>query len=323
MSTTITESITRASPHFSVKELKPGFGAEIHGLDFTNGATEEDQHLVEDLVKKYGVIVLRKTNLVDETHIQLARMFGELDDVKPYNKAGRKNRLKYDELFDVGNIESDGSIVSPDSPRAQANRGNSFFHVDSSFNPRRAGYSLLLSHELPPPGTGGATEFCDTRGAWSGLDESTKADLIANDYVACHSILHSKKLAAPEHFANIKPEDHPMGRHKLVQLHERSGRMNLYLAMHIHHIEGLDPEQSKVLFEKLFNHSVQDKYCVTVEWKDAGDLVVWDNTCTMHRAVGGEFAYKYKRDMRRATVHDDSSQAWGLNEHTDVRQGLP
>ncbi|RSL61009.1 hypothetical protein CEP54_006436 [Fusarium duplospermum] len=118
MSTAITENIILASVHLSVNELKSGFGAEIHGLDFANGATEEDGRLIEELVKKYGVIVLRRIKLVDETHIQLARMLGELDDVKPYNKAGRKNRLNHDELFDVGNIESDGSIVSPDSPRA-------------------------------------------------------------------------------------------------------------------------------------------------------------------------------------------------------------
>lgn len=272
---------------------------------------------------KYGVVVVRNTNLTDETHIQLALKFGELDDVKPYNKAGRKNRLKYDELFDVGNIEADGSIVDPKSPRAQANRGNSYFHVDSSFNPRRAGYSLLLAHELPPPGTGGNTEFCDTRSAWADLDDKTKAELVEKDYIACHSILHSKKLAAPEHFANVNPADHPMGRHRLVQMHERSKRMNLYLAMHIHHIEGLDSQQSDELFSNLFRHATQDKYRVMVEWHNVGDMIIWDNTCTMHRAVGGEFSYKYRRDMRRATVHDDSSQAWGLNEHTDIRQGLP
>lgn len=261
--------------------------------------------------------------MTDESHIELARKFGELDDVKPYNKAGRKNRLKYDELFDVGNIEADSTIVSPDSPRAQAGRGNSLFHVDSSFNPRRAGYSLLLSHELPPASTGGSTEFCDTRSAWDGLDEGTKRYLLENDYIACHSILHSKKLAAPEHFANIEPADYPMGRHKLVQQHERSGRINLYIAKHIHHIEGLEQEESSALFEKLFNHATQDKYRAMVEWHNVGDLIIWDNTCMMHRAVGGEFAYKFKRDMRRATVHDNSSQAWGLNEHSDIRQGLP
>lgn len=68
------------------------------------------------------MVVLRNTNLTDETHIELARTFGELDDVKPYIAAGRKNRLKYDELFDVSNIEEDGSLVDPESPRGQANK---------------------------------------------------------------------------------------------------------------------------------------------------------------------------------------------------------
>ena len=66
--------------------------------------------------------MFRETQLQDETHIALGRQFGELDDVKPYISAGRKNRLKYDELFDVSNVEADGSIVDTDSPRGQANK---------------------------------------------------------------------------------------------------------------------------------------------------------------------------------------------------------
>ena len=134
---------------------------------------------------------------------------------------------------------------------------------------------------------------------------------------------HSRKVAAPEAFADINPLDYPMGRHKIVQRHEPSGRMNLYIAAHIHHIEGLEPEKSQELFNQLFNHATQDKYTVEIPWESPGDLVIWDNTCTMHRAIGGSFQGRYKRDMRRTTVHDASSQAWGLNEHTDVRQGLP
>ncbi|KAF5675286.1 C6 transcription factor, partial [Fusarium denticulatum] len=107
----------------------------------------------------YGVVVMRETKLDDASYISLARRFGELDDVKPYNKAGRVHRLAYNELFDIGNMEHDGSIVDPSSPRAQANRGNSLFHVDLSFNPCQAGYSLLLSHELPPRGTGKPADY--------------------------------------------------------------------------------------------------------------------------------------------------------------------
>jgi alpha-ketoglutarate-dependent 2,4-dichlorophenoxyacetate dioxygenase len=60
-----------------------------------------------------------------------------------------------------------------------------------------------------------------------------------------------------------------------------------------------------------------------VEWENEGDLVVWDNTAVMHRARGGEYEGKWRRDMRRATVHDDSIHAWGLNEKSNIRMGLP
>lgn len=195
--------------------------------------------------------------------------------------------------------------------------------MDSSFNPRRAAYSLLLAHELPQSGMGGHTSFADTRAAFDDLSTELKEELLANDYVACHSIHHSRKLAAPEAFAGVNPLDHPMGRHKLVQRHEASGRMNLYIAAHVHHIEGLAPEKSQALFNNLFKHATRDENTIEIKWHAPGDLVLWDNTCTMHRAVGGPFLRKYKRDMRRTTVHDMSSTAWGLNEHTDIRQGLP
>jgi alpha-ketoglutarate-dependent 2,4-dichlorophenoxyacetate dioxygenase len=99
--------------------------------------------------------------------------------------------------------------------------------------------------------------------------------------------------------------------------------MNLYIAAHAHHIEGMDPEKSRALLDMLYEHAKQPRHILEIEWESVGDLILWDNTCTMHRAVGGAFEGKHRRDMRRATVHDGSSYAWGLNEHTDVRQGLP
>jgi alpha-ketoglutarate-dependent 2,4-dichlorophenoxyacetate dioxygenase len=85
--------------------------------------------------------------------------------------------------------------------------------------------------------------------------------------------------------------------------------MNLYKASHIHRIEGLEEEESQKVFHKLYNHAKQENYVVSIDWKDVGDVTIWDNTCTMHRAVAGPFLYKYRRNMRRATVHDSSSQA--------------
>ncbi|OQE32784.1 hypothetical protein PENFLA_c001G04959 [Penicillium flavigenum] len=312
-----------AFSHISVKPLHPTFGAEISGVDFSSPLKDEVFKEIYQAVTKYGVIVFRSTGLTDEGHIAFSKKFGELDDVKPYIAAGRKNRLKYAELFDVSNVEADGSILDPNSPRTQANKGNNLFHVDSSFNPRRAGYSLLLAHELPPSSIGAHTAFADTRTAFDDLPQELKEQLLAKDYIACHSMHHSRKVAAPEAFAQLNPLDYPMGRHKLAQRHEASDRMNLYIAAHVHHIEGLPPDESQALFDQLYKHATRDDNTLEIEWKAPGDLVIWDNTCTMHRAVGASFLWKYKRDMRRTTVHDSSPTAWGLNEHTDVRQGLP
>lgn len=200
-------------------------------------------------------------------------------------------------------------------------QGNSLFHVDSSFNPRRAGYSLLRAHELPPKGTGGNTEYADTRTAYDDIPEDLKEELLEKEYIVCHSLYHSRKLAAPEALPGVNPEDHFLSRHKLIQRHEPSGRMNLYIASHAHHIEGVSAEKSKELLSTLYAHACQPRYVVSIDWQNNGDLLLWDNTCVMHRAAGGSFEGKFKRDMRRTTVHDGSAHAWGLNEKSTDRMG--
>lgn len=275
---------------------------------------------------QYGVLVFRKTSLTDETHIDLAARFGELDDITPYIKLGKPNRLASPYIFDVSNLEADGSVAPITSHRHAMNKGNTLFHVDSSFNPRRAGYSLLRAAQLPPPDCrGGATEFADSRTAFDDLPKDLKEELKKKNYVAAHSLIHSRKTASPEYLADIDPEAHFMSRHRLVQIHEPSGRWNLYIASHLHHIEDIEGGRpaSDALREKLYRHATQKKYVVSVDWENEGDLMVWDNTCVMHRATTGDYEGKYARDLRRATVHDGSSQAWGLNEQSDVRQGYP
>lgn len=183
---------------------------------------------------------------------------------------------------------------------------------------------MLRAVELPPPGTGGNTDFADSRTAFDELPESLKEELLSKDYVGAHCLAHSRKTAAPEFFKDLDPKDSKMHKHRLVQTHEPSGRTNLYVAAHCHHLEGegLNEQKSTELLKKLMDHVTQKKYTVTVPWKNPSDLVIWDNTAVLHRAAGGEFEGKYRRDLRRTTVHDASSQAWGLNDHVDSRQGF-
>jgi len=316
-------SPTNEDPEFKtiqIKKLHSTFGAEISGINFQEPIPDEQFQEILRVSAKYGVTVFRKTGLDDKSHVEFSRRFGDLDDIKPYLQKGRKLRYDYYEIFDAGNLDEDGTILSPDSARAQYNKGNGLFHVDSSFNPRRASYSILRAVVLPPPGNGGNTDFADTRTAFDDLPEDLKQTLLKKDYVAAHSLHHSRKVAAPEFFKDVDPTTLKMYQHKLVQTHEPSGRINLYIAAHAHHIEGLPKEQSDELLKTLLDHATQDKYTFSVDWRDPGDMVIWDNTAVMHRA--GEFRAPYVRDMRRTTVHDASSTAWGLNKEGEVKHGF-
>ncbi|KAF2474093.1 taurine catabolism dioxygenase [Lindgomyces ingoldianus] len=306
----------------TVKELHPSYAAEVIGADFMD-MSDEQLREIKAAMAKYGVLVFRNTGMTDDEHVVFSSKIGELDNVKRYLTSGRKLRYKHFELFDAGNVDEDGNPIHPDAPRSHYNRGNALFHVDSSFNPRRASWSLLRAVELPPPGMGGETEFADSRTAWDELDESLKKELLEKDYIGAHTLLHSRKSGSPEYFKDLDPTSQPMTRHKLVQTHEPSGRTNLYIAAHCHHLETAEGpipgDESNALLKKLMDHVTQPKYVLSVDWFNESDMVAWDNTCVMHRATGGSFEGKFRRDMRRTTVHDDSTTAWGLNAGQEAR----
>jgi alpha-ketoglutarate-dependent 2,4-dichlorophenoxyacetate dioxygenase len=173
---------------------------------------------------------------------------------------------------------------------------------------------------LPPPTAGGNTGFVDTRTAFADLPDDLQKTLIEKEYIVAHSLHHSRKVAAPEFFAHVDPTTFKMNKHRLVQLHEPSGRINLYIAAHAHHIENLPAAESTQLLKELMDHATQEKYMMSFQWKNVSDLVIWDNTAVMHRA--GKLTGRWKRDMRRTTVHDDSSQAWGLNSREEKNPGF-
>jgi hypothetical protein len=79
-------------------------------------------HALTTQPNQWAVLVFRSTSLDDKGHVEFSRLFGELDDVKPYLAAGRKNRFAYDEIFDVSNQEDDGRIVAVDSKRDHLSR---------------------------------------------------------------------------------------------------------------------------------------------------------------------------------------------------------
>ena len=155
------------------------------------------------------------------------------------------------------------------------------------------------------PKEGGATWFADTRSAYEDLSQTMKDRL--EGLAGINSLWWSRKLAD----ADIDEEEiHKSfkAKHPLVHVHRGSGRKALFIAAHTMDIEGRVPEKGRILIRELIKHCTQPQYIYHISYAP-GDLVIWDNLCSMHH--GGEFDYRHdKRDMRRTTVRE------GTEPHT-------
>ena len=274
----------------------PSFCAEVVGVDFS---TPLDPATVTEIVAgmdRYGVCVFRSTGLDDARHIEFSRLLGELEYAPTPTLFGKVVvRFAHRELFDAGNLDATGNIVR-DERRRLFNKGNALWHTDSSFNAHRASYSLLLAHEVPP--AGGDTQFADMRAAYDALPATTQVKL--ENLVAEHWLWHSRMLAGYPEPTEAERAAKPPSHHKLVQRHP-SGRKTLFLAKHASHIVGWPIEAGRQLLTELIDFATQPQFVRAVNWEQPGDLVIWDNRCTMHRAT--PFAdTTHRRDMRRTTV---------------------
>jgi len=281
----------------TVKVLGSDFVAEVHGVDFAKPVAPATIAEITDVLDRYGVAVFRDTGLDDRRHVEFSRQFGELE-MAPKLFGAQRARFSHPELFDAGNVDREGQILM-DERRRLYNKGNALWHTDSSFNPHRAAYSLLLAHRLPP--VGGDTEFADMRAAYAALPEATRSAI--DDLVAEHWLWHSRLLAGYPTPTAAEKAAKPPSRHRLVQYHYGAGVKTLYLAAHASHIVGWPETKGRALLNDLMEFATQSRFTSAVRWDQPGDMVIWDNRSTMHRATAFDDQL-YPRDMRRTTVYD-------------------
>ena len=278
----------------TVKPILPRFGAEVSGVDITRPLDEATQREIIAVQDQYGITVWRNTGLTDETHVAFSRIFGHLE-LAP-RPPGRPARYEHQELFDAGNLDPEGNIITNEMIRLHK-KGDRLWHTDSSFMTLRSAYSLLLCHEAPP--VAGETWFADTRSAYEDLPQATK-DRIEH-LEADHSIWWSRKMAGYP-FTEEEVEARPAARHPLVHVHSGSGRKTMYVAAHAKDIVGMPKEEGRALLKELIAFATQPQYVFSVRYQP-GDMVIWDNLCSMHR--GGDFdEVNHRRDMRRTTVRE-------------------
>ena len=288
--------------------ILPQFGAEMSGIDITQPLDEATQKAVVAAQNRWGITVWRDTGLTDESHIAFSRIFGHME-LAPLI-AGRKSRFSHRELFDAGNLDSDGNIVADEMVRLHK-KGDQIWHTDSSFMEVRSAYSLLLCHEAPP--VGGLTWFADTRTAYDDLPQAMKDPL--ERLQVRHSLWWSRKMAGyPLTEEEIDAKPHAI--HPLVHIHAGSGRKALFIGAHGRDIVGMQRDEGRALLKELTDFATQPKYLFSVSYKP-GDMVIWDNLCSMHRG-GGFDMINHRRDMRRTTIREGAPPTTPDDPFTDM-----
>ncbi len=279
----------------AVIQRHPHLGAEIRGVDLTQPVEPDVFAGIEAAFNRHSVLIFPDQPITDEQQMAFSLLFGSLE-VNP-NYAGQKPRVRR-EIADISNLDHDGKILELGNPRRVFNRGNQLWHTDSSFKRVPAKCSLLSAREVPP--TGGETEFADMRAAYDALSEERKRAL--KGLVVEHSIFRSRSQIGFSNFNDEIFKELPPVQQVLVRRHPGSGRWGLYLASHASHVIGWPIEEGSKLIEELIAFATQPQFVYQHRWR-VGDLVMWDNRCTMHRGRTYDET-NHRRVLHRTTVSD-------------------
>ncbi|WP_051953348.1 TauD/TfdA dioxygenase family protein [Xenophilus azovorans] len=279
----------------TVQSLGRTFVGSVTGVALET-ITPEQFAQVEAAFHQHAVLVFRGQRLSDEGQLRFSRMFGPLQ--KRSNYARDRERLTSDEMMDISNIDADGKLFPPDARQRAMNMGDRLWHTDGTFQQIPSLISLLYAHEVAPEG--GNTEFADMRAAYDALSPERKAEY--EPLVLEHDLFRSREQVGFQEFNPDVRALRPPAKQVLVRRHERTGRRSLYLASHATRVVGRGLEEGRALLQQLIEEATRPEFVHAHPWQP-GDLVMWDNRCTMHRARPFD-DLRHRRVMQRTTVID-------------------
>lgn len=273
------------------------FAAEVSPIVLRDVHDRDTLEQIRAGMDEYAVLVFHEQFLTDDEHIAFAQRFdGELH-TKTGISALQKSRLGNEALADISNLDETGNILKSDDRRRMYGLGNRLWHTDASFQDPPGRYSMLSAKVVPP--IGADTQFADMRAAYDALSAELKAQL--EGLRVHHSIAYSRQVLGFEF--SEKEQDMLKGAvHPLIRLLPGSGRKSLYVASHASRIIDWPVPEGRLLLRELIEHATQPQFVYRHTWRE-GDLVIWDNRATMHRAT--PFADgNFRRELRRVTTLD-------------------
>jgi alpha-ketoglutarate-dependent 2,4-dichlorophenoxyacetate dioxygenase len=279
------------------RKLHPHFVAEVGPVDLRRVHDPDTLARIRAAMDKFAVLVFHDQPFADDEHLAFAQRLDGLLHTKLGSSALVKNRFGNEALGDISNLDESGEVMKSDNRRRMYGLGNRLWHTDASFQDPPGRYSMLSAKVVPP--VSADTEYADMRAAYDALDGHMKARL--EGLRVHHSIAHSRQTLGFE-FSQDEQEALKGAVHPLIRTIPRSGRKSLYVASHASRIIDWPVPEGRLLLRDLMEHATQPEFVYRHAWR-VGDLVIWDNRATMHRARPFDDT-KYRRELRRVTTLD-------------------
>ncbi|MDX1576457.1 MAG: TauD/TfdA family dioxygenase [Kiloniellales bacterium] len=267
-----------ASPSFTVEPVTPVIGAEVHGLDLARPLDAETRAQLHDAWITHLVLFFRDQALSKEALRDFAAGFGQLH------------------VHPMGDVPDHPGIIEVRTDAKSKTYAGHLWHSDVSCDAEPPAGSILYLQQVPA--TGGDTLFANMYAAYEALSAPLRA------FLDGLSALHSGRMSYRDYFGMAAEEMrdgvYPEAVHPVVATHPVSGRKCLFVNENFtHHIEGLEPEESRAVLDLLYRHIAQPRFQCRFRWR-ANSVAMWDNRCTQHLAMWDY--YPETRAGYRATI---------------------
>jgi alpha-ketoglutarate-dependent taurine dioxygenase len=253
---------------WEVTDVAPKIGSAIRTDKETllSGARAKE---IREIMERRGVIVFPQICLTDEEQIAFTHTIGTFAHEDSERK-GRDGDFVYP-------ITMDATI----NPNADYLKGAFYWHLDGTMSDKPILASIMSARRLSS--AGGDTEFCNTYAAWDELSVQEKGRI--EDLKVVHALWRSQLYWQPEPSSAEFDRWMAMGAKTLPLVWKhRSGRQSLVLGATALQVEGMGIAQSEALLVRLRDWATQPQFVYRHAWS-LGDMVIWDNTGTLHRAT--------------------------------------
>ncbi len=289
----------------SAEKVGKALGAEVRGVDLSQPLSDEDFQIIEQAWLEHLVLIFPDQKLTNEQHIEFSRRFGTLE-VHP----SRKHNVKdYPELLLLTNRkDAAGNYVS-------LRDGGSIWHSDLSYMGEPSRCSLLYAIDVPVDG--GDTEWSNMYAAYESLPQELMDRIAGLRAVHQFDLAENPRFGPPAHMAaedlkgsiwekksaEVKART-PAVVHPIVRTHPVTDRKALFVSRRFTtHVADMDPDEGESLLLELFDYVEQPDHIYHHRWAK-GQLLLWDNRCTVHLACGG-VPDEQIRTMQRTTVRGE------------------